>query len=187
MPRCTRLEKSAYVLLILLAVVFMGAVTRDAWRMIGRPWTGFPVMENLVVGVGGRQRTAAEPFDLVRAVNGHLVSSSRELQKEIERYPAGTRLRYLLVRGGSLVEEEIAGREMTLRTFKHFVVDNLVPGILVLGLGGHRRPHRDLLDGRAGRAARRSRQHGAHRLDAAHPSAGARAARRLRHRLPRAR
>ncbi|HZF04001.1 MAG TPA: adenylate/guanylate cyclase domain-containing protein [Patescibacteria group bacterium] len=135
MPRCTRLEKSAYVLLILLAAVFVGAVTRDAWRMIGRPWTGFPVMENLVVGVGGRQRTAAEPFDLVRAVNGHLVSSCRELQKEVERYPAGTKLRYLLVRGGSLVEEEIASREMTLRTFKHFVVDNLLPGILVLGLG----------------------------------------------------
>src|SRR6266850_2598543 len=135
MPRCTRLEKSAYVLLILLAAVFVGAVTRDAWRMIGRPWTGFPVMENLVVGVGGRQRTAAEPFDLVRAVNGHLVSSCRELQKEVERYPAGTKLRYLLVRSGSLVEEEIASREMTLKTFKHFVVDNLLPGILVLGLG----------------------------------------------------
>src|SRR5205814_479649 len=73
MPRCTRLEKSAYLLLILLAVVFMGAVTRDAWRMIGRPWTGFPVMENMLVGVGGTQRTAAEPFDLVRAVNGRLV------------------------------------------------------------------------------------------------------------------
>ena len=44
MPRCTRLEKSAYVLLILLAALFMGVVTHDAWRMIGRPWTGFPVM-----------------------------------------------------------------------------------------------------------------------------------------------
>src|SRR5439155_389226 len=87
MPRCTRLEKSAYVLLILLAVVFMGAVTRDAWRMIGRPWTGFPVMENL------------------------------------------------LVRSGSLVEEEIASRGMSLRDFKRFVIDNLASGILVLGLG----------------------------------------------------
>ena len=86
-------------------------------------------------GVGGRQRTAVEPFDLVRAVNGHLVSSCRELQHEVERYPAGTKLRYLLVRGGSLVEEEIVSREMTLRTFKHFVVDNLLSGILVLGLG----------------------------------------------------
>src|SRR5216117_3676564 len=135
MSRCTRLEKSAYVVLIVLAVLFMGVVTRDAWRRIGKPWTGFPVMENLLVGVGGRQRTAVEPFDLVRAVNGHLVSSCRELQHEVERYPAGTKLRYLLVRGGSLVEEEIVSREMTLRTFKHFVVDNLLSGILVLGLG----------------------------------------------------
>src|SRR6266850_792656 len=135
MPRCTRLEKSAYVLLILLAVVFMGAVTRDAWRMIGRPWTGFPVMENMLVGVGGTQRTAAEPFDLVRAVNGRLVGSSRELQEEVERLPAGTRLRYLLVRSGSLVEEEIASRGMSRRDFKRFVIDNLLSGILVLGLG----------------------------------------------------
>src|SRR5438552_230330 len=135
MSRCTRLEKSAYGLLILLAVVFMGAVTRDAWRMIGRPWTGFPVMENMLVGVGGTQRTAAEPFDLVRAVNGRLVGSSRELQQEVERHPAGTRLRYLLVRSGSLVEEEIASRGMSLRDFKRFVIDNLASGILVLGLG----------------------------------------------------
>src|SRR2546426_422663 len=135
MPRCPRLEKSAYVLLIALAVVFMGAVTRDAWRMIGRPWTGFPVMENLLVGVGGTQRTAAEPFDLVRAVNGRLVASCRELQQEVERHPAGTRLRYLLVRGGSLVEEEIASRGMMLRDFKRFVIDNLLSGILVLSLG----------------------------------------------------
>jgi class 3 adenylate cyclase len=135
MPGCTRLEKSAYVLLILLAVVFMGAVTRDAWRMIGRPWTGFPVMENLLVGIGGTQRTAADPFDLVRAVNGRLVSSCRELQTEVERYPAGTKLRYLLVRGGALVEEEIASRGMTLRDFKRFVIDNLLSGILVLSLG----------------------------------------------------
>src|SRR5438445_700377 len=135
MSRCTRLEKSAYGLLILLAVVFMGAVTRDAWRMIGRPWTGFPVMENMLVGVGGTQRTAAEPFDLVRAVNGRLVGSSRELQREVERHPAGTRLRHLLVRSGSLVEEEIASRGMSLRDFKRFVIDNLLSGILVLGLG----------------------------------------------------
>src|SRR5256885_14985349 len=105
MPRCTRLEKSAYLLLILLAVVFMGAVTRDAWRMIGRPWTGFPVMENMLGGVGGTQRTAAEPFDLVRAVNGRLVGSSREPHHEVERHPAGTTPRSLLgLRGFRLAE-----------------------------------------------------------------------------------
>jgi class 3 adenylate cyclase len=135
MPRCTRLEKSAYVLLILLAALFMGVVTHDAWRMIGRPWTGFPVMENLLVGVGGIQRERVEPLDLVRAVNGQGVGSCRELQREVERYPAGTRLRYLLVRSGSLVEAEIPSREMTLRTFKRFVIDNLLGGILVLTLG----------------------------------------------------
>src|SRR2546429_4285803 len=135
MSRCTRLEKSAYGLLILLAVVFMGAVARDAGRRMGGRWTGFPVMENMLVGVGGTQRTAAEPFDLVRAVNGRLVGSSRELQQEVERHPAGTRLRYLLVRSGSLVEEEIASRGMSLRDFKRFVIDNLLSGILVLGLG----------------------------------------------------
>src|SRR5258708_12189051 len=96
MPRCTRLEKSAYVLFILLAVVFMGAVTRDAWRMIGRPWTGFPVMENMLVGVGGTQRTAAEPFDLVRGVNGRLVGSSPQLHPDTHRHPAATSFRYLL-------------------------------------------------------------------------------------------
>jgi class 3 adenylate cyclase len=135
MRRCTRLEKSAYVLLILLAVVFTGTVTRDAWRQIGRPWAGFPVMDNLLVGVGGSQRTAVEPLDLVRAVDGKVVGSARELQAEVERHPAGTRLRYLLVRSGALVEEDVISREMTLKSFKRFVIDNLLPGLLVLGLG----------------------------------------------------
>ena len=122
-------------MLIVLAVLFMAAVTRDAWRMIGRPWAGFPVMENLLVGVGGLQREGVEPLDLVRAVNGQLVGSSRELQKEIERHPAGTRMRYLLVRSGSLVEQDLPSREMTLGTFKHYVVQYLAGGILVLALG----------------------------------------------------
>ena len=135
MPRCSRFEKITYVLLILLAVLFMAVVTHDAWRLIGHAWTGFPVMENLLVGVGGIHRERVEPLDLVRAVNGHLVGSSRELQKQVERYPAGTRLRYLLVRSGSLVEEDIPSREMTLGTFRQYIVDNLLGGILVLVLG----------------------------------------------------
>ena len=135
MPRCTRLETFAYVLLIALAALFMAVVTHDAWRMIGRPWTGFPVMENLLVGVGGMQRERIEPLDLIRAVNGQVIGSSRELQKEIERHPAGTRMRYLLVRGGSLIEEDIASRAMTLGMFKHYVIQYLAGGILVLALG----------------------------------------------------
>jgi class 3 adenylate cyclase len=136
MPRCTRLEMSAYLLLVVLAALFMGVVTRDAWQMIGRPWTGFPVMDNMLVGVGGIHREHVEPLDLVRAVNGQVVGSGRELQREVERYPAGTRLRYLFVRSGALVEEEIPSRQMTLQTFKRFVIDSLLGGILVLALGG---------------------------------------------------
>jgi len=135
MQRWTRLETSAYVLLIALAALFMAVVTHDAWRMIGRAWTGFPVMENLLVGVGGIQRERVEPLDLVRAVNGQVVTSSRQLQKEVERHPPGTRMRYLLVRSGSLVEEDAPSREMTLGTFKHYVIQYLAGGILVLALG----------------------------------------------------
>jgi len=126
MPRRTRLEASVYVVLILLAALFMTAVTRDAWRLIGRPWAGFPVMDNLLVGVGGLQRERVEPLDLVRAINGQLISSSRELQDEIERHPPGTRMRYLLVRSGSLVEEDIPSREMTLGMFRHYVLQYLL-------------------------------------------------------------
>jgi class 3 adenylate cyclase len=135
MSRCTRSEKAVYVGLILLALVFVGVATRDAWRLIGRPYPGFPVMDNLLVGVGGIHRSAVEPFDLVRAVNGKLVDSARELQNEVERHPAGTKLTYLLVRSDRLVEEDVPSREMTLRVFKRFVIDNLLPGLLVLGLG----------------------------------------------------
>src|SRR5207302_9555168 len=87
------------------------------------------------VGGVGTEHTPAKPFDLDRAVNGRLVASSPELQQEVESHPADTRLRYLLVRSGSLVEEEIASRGMSLRDFKRFVIDNLLSGILVLGLG----------------------------------------------------
>src|SRR5215831_10443245 len=122
MPRCSPFEKVTFVVLIVLAALFMGVVTHDAWRLIGRPWAGFPVMDNLLVGVGGLQRERVEPLDLVRAVNGQLIGSSRELQKEIERHPSGTRMRYLLVRSGSLVEEDVPSREMTLGTFRHDVL-----------------------------------------------------------------
>lgn len=135
MPRSRRVETSAFIVLIALTAVFMSVVAYDAWRLIGRPWTGFPVMDNLLVGVGGIRHEGVEPLDVVRAVNGQVVGSSRELQREVERHPAGTPLRYLLVRSGSLVEEVIPSREMTLGTFKHFLFDNVLAGVLVLGLG----------------------------------------------------
>ncbi|HEY7517127.1 MAG TPA: adenylate/guanylate cyclase domain-containing protein [Methylomirabilota bacterium] len=134
MTRYSRREQSVYWLLIVLTVVMMAMVTRDAWNRIGRPSPGFAVLENMLVGVGGVDRVGLQPFDVVRAVNGRLVSSTRELQAEIERHPAGTPMRYLLVRNGQLVEEDIPSRVTTLRQLKRFVIENLLPGMIGVAL-----------------------------------------------------
>jgi S1-C subfamily serine protease len=99
-----RLERAVSWALIALAVVFMAMVTRDAWMRIGQPAPGFAVMENMLVGVGGAERGGLQPFDVVRGVNGRIVTSTRALQAEIEGHPPGTLMHYLLVRNGQLVE-----------------------------------------------------------------------------------
>jgi class 3 adenylate cyclase len=112
----------------------MAMVTRDAWNRIGRPTPGFAVLENMLVGVAGVDRGGLQPFDVVRAVNGRLVTSTRELQAEIERHPPGARMHYLLVRNGQLLEEDIPSRLSTLRYFKRFLIENLLPGVIGVAL-----------------------------------------------------
>src|SRR5688500_2064330 len=125
MTRGKRLETSVYWLLIALTVVMMAMVTRDAWNRIGQPTPGFAVLENMLVGVGGVDRGGLQPFDVVRAVNGRLVASTRDLQAEVERHPPGTPMHYLLVRNGQLVEDDIPSRVSTLRNFKRFLIENM--------------------------------------------------------------
>jgi hypothetical protein len=91
-------------------------------------------MENMLVGVGGVDRVGLQPFDVVRAVNGRLVTSTRDLQAEVERHPPGTTMHYLLVRNGQLVEEDIPSRVSTLRNFKRFLIENLIPGVIGVAL-----------------------------------------------------
>ena len=134
MTRGSRLETSVYWLLIALTVVLMAMVTRDAWNRIGQPTPGFAVLKNMLVGVGGVDRGGLQPFDVVRAVNGRLVASTRELQAEVERHPPGTPMHYLLVRNGQLVEEDIPSRVSTLRNFKRFLIENLLPGVIGVSL-----------------------------------------------------
>src|SRR5688572_17725699 len=134
MTRGSRLETSVYWLLIALTVVLMAMVTRDAWNRIGQPTPGFAVLKNMLVGVGGVDRGGLQPFDVVRAVNGRLVTSTRELQAEVERHPPGTPMHYLLVRNGQLVEEDIPSRVSTLRNFKRFLIENLLPGVIGVSL-----------------------------------------------------
>jgi class 3 adenylate cyclase len=129
-----RLETTVHWLLIALTILMMAMVTRDAWNRLGRPWPGFAVMENMLVGVAGVDRMGLSPFDVVRAVNGRLVSSTRDLQAEVERHPPGTTMHYLLVRNGQLVEEDIRTRVTTLRSIKRFLIENLIPGVIGVAL-----------------------------------------------------
>jgi class 3 adenylate cyclase len=134
MTRSSRLETLVNWAVIALAVLFMAVVTRDAWTRIGQPSPGFPIMEHMLVGVGGAERQGLKPFDIVRGVNGRIVSSTRELQAEIERHPPGTSMHYLLVRNGQLVEEDIPSRVRTLHLFKRFLVENLLGGVIGVSL-----------------------------------------------------
>jgi class 3 adenylate cyclase len=134
MPRLRRLETAVHWILIALTVVLMAMVTRDAWNRIGQPSPGFAVMENMLVGVAGVDRGGLQPFDVVRAVNGRLVTSTRELQTEVERHPPGTTMRYLLVRNGQLLEEDIPSRVSALRNFRRFLIENLIPGVIGVAL-----------------------------------------------------
>ncbi len=134
MIRRRRLETSVHWILIALTVLLMAMVTRDAWNRIGRPAPGFAVMENMLVGVAGVERVGLQPFDVVRAVNGRMVTSTRELQAEVERHPPGTAMHYLLVRNGQLLEEDIPSRVSTLRNFKRYLIENLIPGVIGVAL-----------------------------------------------------
>ncbi|MGH7319855.1 MAG: adenylate/guanylate cyclase domain-containing protein [Candidatus Rokuibacteriota bacterium] len=121
--------------LLSLALLMAVQTTVDfSWRL-GRPFPGFMVMEHLLVAVGGAERGGLEPFDLVRAMNGQLLTSGREIQAEIARHPPGTSFRYLIARRGQLVEAEIASRLTTRRDLLRFLVEGLIAGLMVLALG----------------------------------------------------
>jgi class 3 adenylate cyclase len=110
-------------------------VTLDRYQSLGRPFTGFMVMENLLVGVGGAERGGLEPFDWVRAINGQFLTSGRELQAEVARHPVGTTFHYLLNRRGTLVEADVTSRPYSHRDFKRFLIEGLLAGLLYVALG----------------------------------------------------
>jgi class 3 adenylate cyclase len=134
MTRCGRCERTVSWVLIALTVLLMAMVTRDAWNRLGRPGPGFAILENMLVGVGGVERGGLQPFDVVRGVNGRIVTSTRDLLTEIESHPPGAVMHYLLVRNRQLVEEDIPSRLTTLRQFKRFLLENLLPGVIGVAL-----------------------------------------------------
>jgi class 3 adenylate cyclase len=118
-----------------LALAVGAGATIDRYQRIDRIFAGFSVMETPLVAAGGAERGAMEPFDLVRAVNGQLVQSGRDIQQTIESQDPGTTFRYIVYRRGALAEVDVASRLYTRRDFARFVGEGLVPGLLHLVLG----------------------------------------------------
>ena len=98
------LAKVALACLVVAALLIGVQTAADFGRRVGRPFAGFMVMENLLVAVGGGERGGLQPFDLVRTMNGQVLTSGREIQAEIARHPSGTTFHYILYRRGRLVE-----------------------------------------------------------------------------------
>src|SRR5262249_23565452 len=57
------------------------------------------------------------------------------VQDEVRRPPPGTVFHYLVSRRGQLVEEDIASRPVTAHSFKRFLHEAILPGLLYLALG----------------------------------------------------
>ncbi len=106
----------------------------DARGRVGTTYPGFAVMNQLLVAPGGVEKGGLLPFDLIRAVNGQLVTRGHEVQAEVRRHPLGTRFHYLVSRRGTLLEAEIPSRALGLRDLKQYLTDGLLPSLLYLGL-----------------------------------------------------
>jgi class 3 adenylate cyclase len=120
---------------VLVLALGLGAwTTFDAWRCVGKPYPGFSVMDNLLVGLGV-ERGGLEPFDFVRAMDGRLLASGSQIRDEVRRHPPGTKFHYFVNRRGSLVEADITSRVEPDRDFVRFLLEGLLPGLLFLGLG----------------------------------------------------
>jgi class 3 adenylate cyclase len=128
-------EKALCWGLLALALLVGAQTTWDQRRRVGQPNPGFAVMENLLVAVGGLEKGGLEPFDLVRAMNGQLLTSGREIQEEARRHPPGTTIHYLVTRRGRLVEADVATQRATLHGFHRFLLEGLAPSLLFLALG----------------------------------------------------
>jgi class 3 adenylate cyclase len=121
--------------IIALALSVGAVATLDRYQRVGRIFAGFWVMDNLLVAVGGGERADLRPFDVVRAVNGQMVTRGLDIQQSIESQDPGTTFRYILYRRGELVEADVATRLYTRRDFARYVAEGLVPAVLQLVIG----------------------------------------------------
>ena len=118
-----------------LACIIAAVSLRDAWNLTGRPHPGFGVLENLIVGVGGLERGGLDPFDLVRVMDGRVLTSGREIQAAVRSSPPGTTFHYILNRGSRLVEADVPSVVRTVRDFERYLLEGFATAILFLALG----------------------------------------------------
>jgi class 3 adenylate cyclase len=121
---------------ILGLALAVGVVTTiDRYQRQGRTFPGFWVMENLLVAVGGPERGSLQPFDVVRVMDGQVLTSGRDIQAVVERYDQPTTFHYIVYRRGELLETDITSRFFTRRDFVRFLAEGLLPGLLQLATG----------------------------------------------------
>jgi len=116
--------------LIGVAALVAVVATADAWQRVGSITPGFNLMASLQIGVG--DRGGVEPFGQILAVDGQPVRTHAELRALVEAHPAGTVFRYTIARDGRSEERAVPSRRVTLGDFKHFLIDSLLPGLLIL-------------------------------------------------------
>jgi class 3 adenylate cyclase len=121
--------------LLALALLVLLQAAVSVHRQIGQPYPGFGVMDNLLVAVGGIETGPLRPFDVVRAMNGQVVTSGQQIQDEVRRQPPGTVFHYIVLRGRSLVEADIASEVRTAQDFHRFMVEGFFSALLFLLLG----------------------------------------------------
>jgi class 3 adenylate cyclase len=130
------MRRNAFFWAILGLALAVGVVaTIDRYQLRGRTFSGFWVMENLLVAVGGPERGSLQPFDIVRVMDGQVLSSGRDIQAAIERYPPPTTFHYIVFRRGELIETDVTTRVVTRRDFFRFLIEGLLPGLLLLATG----------------------------------------------------
>ena len=118
-----------------LALAVALTATLDRYQRQGRIFSGFWVMENLLVAVGGPERGPLQPFDVVRVMDGQVLGSGGDIQATIESQDPGTPFHYIVYRRGQLAEADVTTRLFTRRDFWRFVAEGLVPGLLQLVIG----------------------------------------------------
>jgi len=130
------MRRNAFFWAILGLALSVGVVaTLDSYQRQGRTNPGFWVMENLLVAVGGAERGPLQPFDVVRVMDGQVLTSGRDIQAMVERFEPPTTFHYIVFRRGELIETDVTSRVLTRGDFVRFLIEGLVPGLLLLATG----------------------------------------------------